>query len=134
MQYQIHPPNLNKRNKNNIFPEKYHLELNKSTLNFKSEWTNTIHELEFHEVILKDIPSTQINDNPYPYPKPTIDFDMKPIYPYDLEKEREKERENQKKRIEQERIEKDRLEKETTAAMEKIIAQIQLKQSSWKKK
>ena len=51
MQYQINPPNPKRRSKNNIFPEKHHLELQKSTSHFKSEWTNTINQLDFQEVI-----------------------------------------------------------------------------------
>ena len=105
MQYQINPLNPNRRNKNNIFPEKHHLELHKSTSIFKSEWTNTIHELEFHHVILKipeEIPEEiplQINDDNNN--NNNFEFKIKPIY--DLNAERERERENQRKRLDQER-------------------------------
>ena len=51
MQYQINKNNK-RRTKHDIFPEKYHLELHKNTSNFKSEWTNTINELNFNEVHL----------------------------------------------------------------------------------
>ena len=60
MQYQTNPKSK-RRTKHDIFPEKYHLELHKNTSNFKSEWTNTIHTLNFNEVHLtfpdsQDIP------------------------------------------------------------------------------
>ena len=45
-------PQKKRRTKHDIFPEKYHLELHKNTSNFKSEWTNTIHVLNFNEVHL----------------------------------------------------------------------------------
>lgn len=54
MQFQITPPNPKRRSKSNIFPEKYHLELQKSTQNFKSDWTHTINELQFKDVILQN--------------------------------------------------------------------------------
>ena len=90
MQYQINPPNPKRRSKHNIFPEKHHLELHKSTLHFKSEWTNTINELEFHDVVLSSTPSYEeldlVEDN----------NDMSnPIPPHILrQKEKEKVREN----------------------------------------
>ena len=54
MQYQIIPENKStkRRSKHDIFPEKYHLELQNNTSNFKSEWTNTINILNFNEVHL----------------------------------------------------------------------------------
>jgi mannosyltransferase OCH1-like enzyme len=96
MQYQINPPNPKRRSKHNIFPEKHHLELHKSTSNFKSEWTNTIHELEFHEVILKSpeiIEPKIINDDASNY-----EFEIKPVIPYNLEKERENERKERERK------------------------------------
>ena len=51
-QYQYQNQNSKRRSKHDIFPEKYHLELQKTTSNFKSEWTNTINELNFNEVYL----------------------------------------------------------------------------------
>jgi len=62
MQYQTIPVNPNKKSKRDIFPEKYHLELQKNTSNFKSEWTHIINELQFQDIILK-LPETNANKN-----------------------------------------------------------------------
>ena len=91
MQYQINPPNPKRRSKHNIFPEKHHLELHKSTSNFKSEWTNTINELEFHEVVLS-LPPPSYYEDPSDY---FVEDTPKPIQPHILrQKEKEQVREN----------------------------------------
>ena len=89
MQYQINPPNPKRRSKNNIFPEKHHLELQKSTSHFKSEWTNTINELDFQEVILnfeppEPLPSKpKMRENKYrdKYKIEDEELNQKPIFP-----------------------------------------------------
>jgi len=111
MQYQIIPVNPKKKSKRDIFPEKYHLELQKNTSNFKSEWTHIINELQFQEIILK-LPenNTKKNDqieNKKNEPlfiepnKNNIAFELNSVSNYDFPRPNyEKEKTKEKKKTE----------------------------------
>jgi mannosyltransferase OCH1-like enzyme len=96
MQYQINPTNSKRRSKRDIFPEKHHLELHKSTSNFKSEWSNTICEMDFHEVVLSLPTQPPIYDNTFVIGDPNVVFDINTNPNILRQKEREKEKEREK--------------------------------------
>lgn len=52
MQYSVIPVPQKRRGKHEVFPEKYHLELHKSTNNFKTDSINHLNSLQYHEIVL----------------------------------------------------------------------------------